>query len=133
MKNKIFKYDFLIVGGGLIGSLAAIALLKKRFKVLVIEKNKPFPKDQRTLAVNANSRNFLKNLGIWEKLKIEHEPINKILIKDYINKEDLVFNDFQESMGSVIFNSSLLKIARDILVQKKIILFGVEYNSLDIK
>jgi 2-octaprenyl-6-methoxyphenol hydroxylase len=133
MKNKIFKYDFLIVGGGLIGSLTAIALLKKKFKVLVIEKNKPFQKDQRTLAVNANSRNFLKNLGIWEKLKIEHEPINKILIKDYINKEDLVFNDFQESMGSVIFNSSLLKIARDILVQKKIILFGVDYNSLDIK
>ena len=71
MKNKIFKYDFLIVGGGLIGSLAAIALLKKKFKVLVIEKNKALPDDQRTLAVNANSRDFLKNLGIWEKLKIE--------------------------------------------------------------
>ena len=32
MKNKIFKYDFLIVGGGLIGSLAAIALLKKKIQ-----------------------------------------------------------------------------------------------------
>jgi 2-octaprenyl-6-methoxyphenol hydroxylase len=133
MKNKIFKYDFLIVGGGLIGSLAAIALLKKNLRVLVIEKNKTLPKDQRTLAVNANSRDFLKHLGIWEKLKSEHEPINKILIKDYINKEDLVFHDPQDSMGSVIFNSSLLKIAWDILIQKKIILFEVDYNSLDIK
>ncbi|MDA8695211.1 FAD-dependent monooxygenase [Alphaproteobacteria bacterium] len=133
MKNKIFKCDFLIVGGGLIGSLAAIALIKKKFKVLVIEKNKSLPDDQRTLAVNANSRDFLKNLGIWEKLKFENEPINKILIKDYINKEDLAFNDLQQSMGSVIFNRSLLKIARDILVQKKIILFGVGYNSFDIK
>ena len=133
MKNKIFKYDFLIVGGGLIGSLAAIALLNKKFKVLVIEKNKTLPNDQRTLAVNANSRDFLKNLGIWEKLKIEHEPINKILIKDYINKKDLVFSDLKESMGSVIFNSSLLKIARDILIQKKIILFGIDYNFLDLK
>ena len=133
MKNKIFKYDFLIVGGGLIGSLAAIALLKKKFKVLVIEKNKSLPDDQRTLAVNANSRDFLKNIGIWEKLTLENEPINKILIKDYINKEDLAFNDSQESMGSVIFNRSLLKITRDILVQKKIILFGVDYNSFDIK
>ena len=26
MKNKIHKYDFLIVGAGLIGSLAALAL-----------------------------------------------------------------------------------------------------------
>ena len=34
MKNKIFKYDFLIVGGGLIGALAGLALHKKNFKVL---------------------------------------------------------------------------------------------------
>jgi 2-octaprenyl-6-methoxyphenol hydroxylase len=133
MKNKIFKYDFLIVGAGLIGSLTAISLLKKKFKVLVIEKNNSLPNDQRTLAVNANSRDFLKNLGIWEKLKIEQEPINKILIKDYLNKEDLSFKDSQQSMGNVIFNRSLLKIARDILVQKKIILYGVDYNSFNIK
>ena len=36
-------------------------------------------------------------------------------------------------MGSVIFNRSLLKIARDILEQKKIILFGIDYSSLDMK
>ena len=29
MKNKIFKYDFLVVGGGLIGSLAALSLYHK--------------------------------------------------------------------------------------------------------
>ena len=29
MKNKIFKYDFLIVGAGLIGSLTALALKKE--------------------------------------------------------------------------------------------------------
>ena len=40
MKNKIFKYDFLIVGGGLIGALAAFALCKKNFNVLVIDVNK---------------------------------------------------------------------------------------------
>ena len=53
MKNKIFKYDFLIVGAGLVGSLAAMALHQKN-TVLVIEKNKLFSNDQRTLAVNAN-------------------------------------------------------------------------------
>ena len=133
MKNKIFKYDFLIVGSGLIGSLAAIALLQKKFKVLVIEKNISLPNDQRTLAVNANSRNFLKKIGLWEKLKFEQEPINKILIKDFINENDLLFENSRESMGSVIFNNSLLKIARSILVQKKAIFFGVNYNSREIK
>ena len=38
MKNKIHKYDFLIVGAGLIGAIAALALVKKKFKVLVIDK-----------------------------------------------------------------------------------------------
>ena len=33
MKNKISKYDFLIVGGGLIGALTALALFKKNYKV----------------------------------------------------------------------------------------------------
>ena len=65
MKNKIYKYDFLVVGGGTIGSLAALALLKK-YTVLVIEKNNLDIKDDRTLAVNANSREFLKNLGLWQ-------------------------------------------------------------------
>ena len=62
MKNKIYKYDFLIVGAGLIGTLTALALHLKKFKVLVIDNKKNIPIDRRTLAVNANSKDFLKNL-----------------------------------------------------------------------
>ena len=36
--KKIHKYDFLIIGAGLIGSLAALAFHKKNFKVLAIDK-----------------------------------------------------------------------------------------------
>ena len=133
MKNKIFKYDFLVVGGGLVGCLAAIALFKKKYKVLLIEKNETLPNDQRTLAVNANSRDFLKNLGIWEELKTEQEPINKIMIKDYINKEDLIFQNESESMGSVIFNRSLLKISRNFLKKNKLYVNGTNVNLNNIK
>ena len=66
MKNKIHKYDFLIVGAGLIGSLAALALYKNKYKVIVIDKDKNISADKRTLAVNANSKDFLKNLGVWD-------------------------------------------------------------------
>ena len=38
MKNKILKYDCLIIGSGLLGSLLAISLIKKQYKVLVLEK-----------------------------------------------------------------------------------------------
>ena len=133
MKNKIFKYDFLIVGAGLVGSLAAMALHQKKYKVLVIEKNKLFPNDQRTLAVNANSRDFLKNLGIWKTLKFNFESIEKIVIKDYINKKDLIFQNAEESMGSVIFNMSLLKISRDYLTKNKILLTNIDFNSLNFR
>ena len=128
MKNKISNYDFLIVGAGLVGSIAAIALHQKKYTVLVVEKNNLSYKDQRTLAVNANSREFLKKLGIWKYLKKNQECINKILIKDYINKKDLTFQNSQESMGSVIFNKSLLKIARDFLIREKILLTGINFD-----
>ena len=133
MKNKIFKYDFLIVGAGLVGSLAAMALHQKKYKVLVIEKNKLFPKDERTLAVNANSRDFLRNLGIWKDLKSNFESIDKIIIKDYVNKEDLIFHNAKESMGSVIFNKSLLTISREYLIKNKLMLTNIDFDSFSFK
>ena len=132
-KNKIFKYDFLIVGAGLVGSLAAIALHQKKYKVLVIEKNKLFPKDERTLAVNANSRDFLKDLGIWKDLKSNFESIDKIVIKDYLNKNDLIFHNEKESMGSVIFNKSLLSISREYLIKNKLLLTNIDFDSFNFK
>ena len=42
MKNKIHKYDFLIIGAGLIGAIAALALVQKKFRVLVLDKKKQF-------------------------------------------------------------------------------------------
>ncbi len=133
MKNKIFNYDFLIVGAGLIGSLAAIALFKKKYRVLVIEKNKAFPVDKRTLAVNASSRIFLQNIGIWKHLEKEQESIDKIVIKDSINKDDLIFQNSKESMGSVIFNRSLLKVSRNFLKKNKLLLYGIDFDSSSIK
>ena len=121
MKNKIHKYDFLIVGAGLIGSLAAMALYKNNFKVLVIDKEKKIPNDKRTLAVNANSKEFLNNLGIWNSLKSKPQSIDKIIIKDYIHNTPLIFENKCEPMGSVIFNSEMLKVVREKLRNLKIL------------
>ena len=123
LKNKIHNYDFLIIGAGLIGSLTAISLLKKNYKVLVLEKNKSIGNDRRTLAVNANSRDFLKSLGLWSKISKNVEPIDKIIIKDFINEDKLTFDNHDEPMGSVIYNYDLLQISRKELQNKKCILF----------
>ena len=79
MKNKIHNYDFLIIGAGLIGCLAALELIKKNLKVLVIDNNENKISDKRTLAVNANSTEFLNDLGLWRNLQSKCEPIKKIL------------------------------------------------------
>ena len=129
MINKIHKYNFLIVGGGLIGSLAGLHFIKKGYKVLVVDKNIKPSNDQRTLAVNANSKDFLTSLGIWKKFKNKPQKINKIIIKDTINKDPLIFEDKKEEMGNVIFNNELLlKSINQLKASKSII----EVSNLDI-
>ena len=120
MKNKIHKYDFLIVGAGMIGCLTALSLVKKKFKVLVIEKENLRIEDTRTLAVNAKSRDFLKELNLWDDLK-ETQPIQNIYIKDYINSKELIFENKEEEMGTVIYNKELLLKTRGILLYKKLL------------
>ena len=91
----------MIVGAGMIGCLTALSLLKKKYKVLVIDKGNLSIDDSRTLAVNAKSRDFLKNLNLWNELN-QTQSIKNIYIKDYINSEDLKFENKQEDMGTVV-------------------------------
>ena len=133
MKNKIHNYDFLIIGAGLIGCLAALELIKKNFKVLVIDKYEDLSSDTRTLAVNANSTQFLNNLGLWKILQSKSEPIKKIFISDYINSKKITFNHEPEFMGNVIFNKDLLLIARKKLKSKKSIIFNTNLPISSLK
>ena len=132
MKNKINNYDFLILGAGLIGAVAALALVKKNFKVLVVDKKNNLPKDDRTLAVNANSIDFLKQLDLWSNLKSKPQPIDKIVIKDDINKQPLIFQNKQESMGNVIFNKELNKLAQKKLANLKILKTNINLEMNEI-
>lgn len=122
MKNKINKYDFLIIGGGLIGSIAALALQQKNFKVIVLEKNQKIS-DNRTLAVNSNSKNFLDSLGLWRDFSKKPENIDKIIIKDYINHAPLVFKN-HKPMGYVAYNKEILKKARAKLLKSRSLIYN---------
>ena len=132
MKNKIHKYDFLVIGAGLIGAITALALVKKKFKVLVIDKKNNVPRDNRTLAVNANSIDFLKRQGVWENLISKPQKIEKIVIEDNINDQPLIFVNDKEPMGNVIFNKELYGITRKRLENLKILELDVniDFNKL---
>ena len=79
---------------------------------LVIEKNSK-SSDNRTLAVNSNSKSFLMNLGLWGNFKEKPENINKIVIQDYLNHEPLIFNNTQSPMGYVAYNQEILSNAKN--------------------
>ena len=132
MKKKIYNYDFLIIGAGLIGSLTALALHKKKFKVLAVDKKSRKLQDKRTLAVNANSKDFLAQLGIWSKLKSKPQSINKIIIKDYINPSPLIFENKIESMGNVVFNQEVLLEAKKLCLKNKILInnYNLDYKNI---
>ena len=113
----------------MIGCLTALSLLKKKLKVLVIDKGDLSINDTRTLAVNAKSRDFLKNLNLWNELK-QSQSIKNIYIKDYINSEELVFENKEEDMGTVIYNKDLLKKVRKILLDKKVLYKNINVSII---
>ena len=134
MKNQIHNYDFLIVGAGLVGSLLALSLIKKKFKVKIIEKHHQILKDQRTLAINANSKDFLNQIGIWNKIKTQPEVINRIIIQDHLdNNQKLVFENREEPMGHVAYNYEIQEIVRSKLLKLKCMIGGINLNQDNIK
>ena len=100
--------------------------------MLVIDKKNNKPRDNRTLAVNANSTDFLKKLGIWDNLKTKPQKIKKIVIEDAINDQPLIFINDEEPMGNVIFNKELYGITRERLENLEILEMDVnlEFSKL---
>ncbi len=80
-------YDIAIVGGGLAGGLAALALANSGFSCAVIDAGDPAAMrnaafDGRTTAVSYASARVFKRLGLWRSIAPEAEPIRDILVTD---------------------------------------------------
>ncbi len=79
--------DILIVGGGLVGGVAARALAGAGFEVTVVDGSPPDEAtnatfDGRASAIAAASRRFLSNINIWPHLEPEVAPILEIRVAD---------------------------------------------------
>lgn len=86
MAEKL-QFDIAIVGGGLAGGLAALALGENRFSCAVIDAQDPQTMrgadfDGRTTAVSYASARVFKRLGLWDKIAPGAEAIRDILITD---------------------------------------------------
>ena len=81
------QFDCIVLGGGLIGLTAALALAKLNLNIAVVERSslkllKTSTGDQRTSAISASSKVMLDTLGIWDLLKGDAEPILDIRVSE---------------------------------------------------
>lgn len=81
------SYDVLVVGAGLAGSIAALALARGGCRVCLIDAMPPeeltrLGRDGRTTAIAAACADFLAAQGVWEALRPHAEPIRAIRISD---------------------------------------------------
>ncbi|MCF1448717.1 UbiH/UbiF family hydroxylase [Agrobacterium vitis] len=73
--------DVTVIGAGLAGSVAALALARRGRKVTLVAGDTR-PKDRRTTALMDQSIRFLDRLGLWEELKTQGEALSTMQIID---------------------------------------------------
>ncbi len=85
--NGTADFDIVIVGGGLAGGLAAVALSQAGFTCALVDAADPAVMrtaafDGRTTAVSYATARVFRRLGLWDKITDEAEPIRDILVTD---------------------------------------------------
>ncbi|WP_417426415.1 UbiH/UbiF family hydroxylase [Hoeflea sp.] len=75
------QHDIAVVGGGLAGSVAALAAAAKGWQVAFIAPP-PALQDQRTTALLSESIDLLSDLGIWESVQPVSAPLRTMRILD---------------------------------------------------
>lgn len=80
-------YDVIIIGGGMVGMAASIALATAGIRCAVIE-HVPHPKqlesrfDGRTSAISLGTKRLLDTIGAWAHMAPHAQPINDIRVID---------------------------------------------------
>lgn len=110
------SYDVLIIGGGVVGLTAALAMAERNFMAAVIDagplKVKPSSAESRVYALNHASQHLLQQLGVWQHIK-QHgvSPYRRMYVWDAVQGAHIDFDS--RSIGTqdlgVIIEESVLK------------------------
>ncbi|MBB5517727.1 UbiH/UbiF/VisC/COQ6 family ubiquinone biosynthesis hydroxylase [Amphiplicatus metriothermophilus] len=85
--NEAQTTDVIVIGGGLAGGLAALALARAGFSVALVDAQDPAAMraaafDGRTTALAYGCARVFRRLGLWPAIAPEAEPILDILVTD---------------------------------------------------
>jgi len=107
------RFDIIVVGGGIVGLTAAIAMRQRDFSVAVIDAgamtmNMAHP-DSRVYAINQASQSLLQTLGVWQQLdKSRVSPYSHMHVWDAANGACLDFDARMmgtDKLGAIIEES----------------------------
>ncbi len=107
-------YDIIIVGAGMVGASAALALAKHGHRIAIIENNSEQTfdikqdHDLRVSAISPSSEKLLSNLGIWPLIKAQRScAYHKMTVWDENSAGELHFdaaNQAHSHLGHIIEN-----------------------------
>lgn len=133
--------DICIIGGGLVGLTAAIALSYQGRSVRLIESNDlghqvPAELDARSIALSWSSIQIFRSLGLWQNLNSLAAPISHIHVSSagHFGVSRLSAQDLElDAMGYVIEYHLLIQYLQDLVEQDPAIdmLSPVQLESLD--
>ena len=111
------QFDCIVLGGGLIGLTATLALAKLNLNTALVERSslkhlKTSTGDQRTSAISASSKVMLDTLGIWDLLKGDAEPILDIRVSEKNTRGFVHYSHADadnQPMGYIIENEIIKK------------------------
>jgi 2-polyprenylphenol 6-hydroxylase len=107
------EVDIIVIGGGVVGLSAALAMAQRDYSVAVLDAGDllHLPSNSRVYALNHTSQELLEQLGVWDKLDLQQvSPYRAMHIWDAISHEKLDFDARiigQDRLGVMVDESTL--------------------------
>jgi 2-polyprenylphenol 6-hydroxylase len=107
------NYDVLVVGGGIVGLTAALAMARRHYHVAVIDggeltTNIDVP-DARVFAINHASKTLFESLGVWDSIDTKRiSPYTHMHVWDGVNSASIDFDArtiLAPSLGAILEES----------------------------
>lgn len=118
------RFDVIVVGGGLVGASAALALDRAGLTVALVEGREPAPPpeeawDSRIYAVSPASVAFLTELGVWPRLT-RVAPVTAMHIRGDDGRSHLEFSAYEAGVAAlawIVESGRLQQLLWEALVQ----------------
>ncbi len=124
-------FDVIVIGGGIVGLSAAIAMSQHDFSVALIDKSAlstdTLALDPRVYAINQASESLFKELGVWDHLnKTRASPYRHMHVWDSVSQAEIDFDARMiatDKLGTILEESILKEALLHQLSKENIVLF----------